>query len=300
MREDAADLAVHFGEDREEFLFFGVVGYGREFGGIFVSGDESVVNVVGENFEVEWPVIIAADEFTRAVDVASGGGAFFDLGDFALPEFCTLFVQVAGPKEKAVAEALEGNQRFFKTVGGGMGRVVDIATAAHVPFAEMSGAVAGIPENLGSMDRSRVQEVRHPAFGIGLTAGEVRLDTPALLVLAGAESDPGGGADGRVDVEVGEATAFGGEAIDVRRGNEFIAEAAGVAVTHVVDKKDQDVGFGRGLSVPENNETLAGENEQEEAHDGGRGHRLHTGRQDAQRKARGSHIQLTYIHVGIG
>jgi hypothetical protein len=96
----------------------------------------------------------------------------------------------------------------------------------------------------------------------------VRLDTPALWVLAGAESDPGGGADGRVDVEVGEATAFGGEAIDIRRGNEIIAEAAGVAVTHVVDEKDQDVGFGRGMDRCQENQKAARNKREGFAHDG--------------------------------
>ena len=70
---------------------------------------------------------------------------------------------------------------------------------------------------------------------------EVGRDPPALRILAGGDRDPRRRADRRVDVELLEADALGGQAVDVRRLRVLVAEAREVRPAHVVDEDQDDV-----------------------------------------------------------
>ena len=57
-----------------------------------------------------------------------------------------------------------------------MGGVVDVANAAHVPFAEVGGGVAGVLERAGERGDRGVEEVANAVFAIALAGVDVGID----------------------------------------------------------------------------------------------------------------------------
>ena len=112
---------------------------------------------------------------------------------------------------------------------------------AEVPLADEGGAV------------SRLAEEGRQCWLLRRQAGEMRIGErlkeaawKAVLIAAGDEGDAGGAADGGVCVGLGEAHAFGGEAVDVE-GLVFAAAIAGdVGVAEIVGHDVDDVGRRRG------------------------------------------------------
>ena len=60
-------------------------------------------------------------------------------------------------------------------------------------------------------------------------------------VIPGHERRAGGGTDGTAGVGLGEADAFGGEAVEVRSFDPFLAVTAEIAVAEVVGHDENDV-----------------------------------------------------------
>src|SRR5262249_20061860 len=123
----------------------------------------------------------------------------------------------------------------------------DIASAAHVPFAEMASGVAGSLERARDGGGFWIEEVRLFRAAIAGAGLEEIGDAPARGVHPGEKTGARRRADGRGDVELSELGSFSGETVDVRRGNEVAAVAADVAVAHVVGEEEEDVGFGGGF-----------------------------------------------------
>ena len=110
---------------------------------------------------------------------------------------------------------------------------------AEVPLAHQPGLVAGAPQAVG--DRRLFQS--HAALHVA--GGDVLLVAEALLVAAGHEASPGGGADAGGHVEGLEDRAFGRDGVDVGREPRHVRRRlwleAEVRVARVVGEEHDDV-----------------------------------------------------------
>ena len=112
-----------------------------------------------------------------------------------------------------------------------------------MPFAEVPGGVAAGLQGARERRRPGFEPLR-VAFGfVGRPGFEERVDTPALRILSGDEGAPRRGADRRIDVELLEAQAFGGQSVDIRRLRLLVAKAREVSPAHVVDQHEDEVGL---------------------------------------------------------
>jgi hypothetical protein len=141
----------------------------------------------------------------------------------------------AGQQRKGALEAAPGRE--------GLGR------QAQVPLARHQGAVAAVVEQLGEAG-DPVVEVALVARLADLLAAD-RLGHAAeagdVVVGAGEQHRPGRAAR-RGGVEVGEAQAGAGQAVEVGRGD-LAAEGADVGEAQVVGDDDEEVGaLGHGYS----------------------------------------------------
>ena len=106
---------------------------------------------------------------------------------------------------------------------------------AQVPFAHHGGAVALRLERFGERDLLRRQA--------GLAVGTEHVAHPRADGVAAREEGCAGGGAGRGGrVELGEAHAFGGHLVEVRRANRRVAVARQVAVAEIVGEEDDEVG----------------------------------------------------------
>ena len=110
----------------------------------------------------------------------------------------------------------------------------------HAPLAHAGGGVAVILEDLGHGDRAGRQ--RELALGLDLAVGAHRA-VPA--VLAEHERRAARGADGGAAIPLGEARAFLGHAVEVRRLDELLPVAADVALGEVIAQDEDDVRLAR-------------------------------------------------------
>ena len=157
-------------------------------------------------------------------------------------EFEPLVVAVEIGREVAVGVALavvaeEVVEAVLQRAAGGVEH-------AHAPFAHAGGGVAVILKDLGHRDGAGRQ--RELALGLDLAIGAHRA---VAAVLADHERGAARGADGGAAIALGEARAFLGHAVEVRRLDEFLPVAADVALGEVVAQDEDDVRlarFGRG------------------------------------------------------
>ncbi len=201
--EDASALVVGVGDDHAPV---------EEKGAVLVFGDkleafigEQVVRVVNGLGGV------AGAEFAHGDDDVGEG--FFA---FVAPEVVWEMVVGVVLVEVAVelAEALFAGQ-------AGLGR----ADIAEAPFADESGLVASCLE-----DFSDGGVFCGEGLGGGIGLAGIAAHAGAAMVLTGHEDAAGGGADGCASVEMGKAKAFGGHAVEMGRGDDFLAVAAEIAV----------------------------------------------------------------------
>lgn len=131
-----------------------------------------------------------------------------------------------------------------------------VVVVAHVPLADVGGAVAGFLEVLGEEDGS-------------LGDGALVVDHPVVVhVLAGQDRGPAGGAEGRADEGVGEVSSFLGEPVEGRgfqplRG--IRVEAHEVVAMVVAENEDNVWWIGGGKGREEGGNEKPGE---EETHGG--------------------------------
>ena len=115
---------------------------------------------------------------------------------------------------------------------------------AEVPFAEMGGCVARLPEEAGEGRDGGVEEVGHASAEVVGFGREVAVDAMAGGKLAGWEGGAAGGAHRAADVELGEEGALGGETVEVGRFDSAVAVATEVAPAEIVGEDEDDVGAG--------------------------------------------------------
>ena len=131
------------------------------------------------------------------------------------------------------------------TVGRGGGAFV-----ATGPFAKHTGGVAVVAEDFGQDDVGGV--VRFLAHD-GIVGVVAIADAAAPIFLVGPDvgvtgvlaCHEGGTRrcrHGAAGIRLGEAHPFGGEAVDVGRGDKLLAVASEVAITHVVAHDVKDIG----------------------------------------------------------
>ncbi len=128
----------------------------------------------------------------------------------------------------------------MEAVLGYFGGIGDIALSAHVPFAEVAGLVTSQLKLAGEGGGLGVEPLGHAALFVRAAIIKVGSDAVAVWILTGGEGDAGRGADGGVDVEVGELDSFGSEAVNVL-GVDRSSEAREVGVAHIIDENDDDV-----------------------------------------------------------
>jgi hypothetical protein len=80
-------------------------------------------------------------------------------------------------------------------------------------------------------------------LGGGIGPAGVAAHAGAAVVLAGHEHAARGRADGGAGVEVGEAQALRGHAVEVGRGDDLLAVAAEIAVAEVIGHDPDEVGL---------------------------------------------------------
>lgn len=242
--EETGELFVHGVEDAliEGTFVAPPFVEGRPPGAVDVIGPE----VDDEGFFVGLGFV---DESESGIDEASGDlGALHPLEAFAEafgvgPDSTGFFAGSLCEGKKLWSHAFEIGEALIEAVVGDGRGVIDVTLPSHVPFPKMTGGVSGFLELAGESGGFGVKPLSHPALDVIAPVVEVRGDAPAVRILSGGESDAGRGADGGVDVEVGELDPFRGESVDVL-GVHLSSEAGEVGVAHVIDEDDNDVGFG--------------------------------------------------------
>ena len=151
-----------------------------------------------------------------------------------------------GERKELGPHALEVCQRGVETIGRDRRSIVDVALAAHVPLAEMARGIAGVAQHAREHRGLRIEPLGHAARAVLSSVVEEGRDAPALWILTRREADARGRTDRRGDVELLEAEALGGEAINLGRHRVLVAETGKVAPPHVVDEDHNEIGTARG------------------------------------------------------
>ena len=154
-----------------------------------------VVNVVWKQPNVKWLVLMSFDKVDRAIRLDLHLLPTLTGDDASVTEdTCSFHATLIG--NNAIAESFEGNEGFVKAICLRQRCVIDVAAASHVPFAEVSGRVAGCFQFLRSRRGGGVKVVRHAAIRVACPTVEERMDFPTSLILPRRNRDSGGGTDG--------------------------------------------------------------------------------------------------------
>ena len=129
-----------------------------------------------------------------------------------------------------------------------MGRLVDVPPAPLVPFSKMTRGVARLLESPGDGRRLRIEKIGHPAAMVLLSRGEIAVDTEPGRIAPRGDGDARRRTDRRGDVELLELRSVPSEGVDIRGGEPLVSIATQVAVAHIVDVDEEDVGGGGGLA----------------------------------------------------
>ena len=241
--EDAAELAIHLREypQVERALARRPLFERREIGAVHVVGPEVDVERLplrGGRVDEAQGRVGEAGGHLGAVRPRHRTAEAFGVG----PDLLECWrVRRPGQRQELWSHALEVGQRGVKAVAGDRGGVVHVALSAEMPFAEVTGRVAGGLQGAAQGGRGRVQPLRQPAAGVIGPVAQVGSDPPTLRVLAGEQGATRRRADRRVHVELGERQPLRREAVDVRGLGLGVAEAGEVAPAQVIDEHEQDV-----------------------------------------------------------
>jgi hypothetical protein len=240
--------------------------------GVGARGDRAVNGVVAQH-DKERPLAVPGDEGFR----------------LALQPIGQVF---AGGRRRQPDSVIGAEHRFMaaEVVAG----EIDVEAlvlreetrAAEVPFADAGGGVAAGAEGLGErgLREGKLAGVggRHDLAaavpldaGLANRVGHAAAGRPA----PGEKAGPGGRANRGGRVGVGEAHAFAGQPIDVRRADVRVAVAGEIAPAEIVDQEEDEVdrrgrcgGGGRRAGGTESGEA-AGAEEEQARHHAGNGHR---------------------------
>lgn len=85
-------------------------------------------------------------------------------------------------------------------------------------------------------------------------------------IASGIQRDPGRRTNGRIDIELCESDAFGGQAVYVWRGNNRISITTQIPIAHVINEKDCHIGpWGSWAFLTSANQEDGEKNKQEKA-----------------------------------
>ena len=136
---------------------------------------------------------------------------------------------------------LEVGKRGVKAVLGNRGRVVHIALAAHVPFAEMPRGITGLLQRPRQHRRPGIQPLRHAPPLIHRAMGQVRGDAPALRILPRGNRRTRRRANRRVHIKLLKPHTLLRQPINVRRLRGLVPKTRKVPPPHVIDKHENDI-----------------------------------------------------------
>src|SRR5581483_6578664 len=149
-----------------------------------------------------------AHEFEHAIDVHAGEFVLRRPLDLAAVQGGALFRKVILLDQHAVAEALERGPRGLESILLRQRCVAYVASATHVPFAEVAGGVTGVAERSGDARRGWIEPIAHSVLAIDFARVKIRVDQVPRRTLAGGEADARRRADRCGAVELAEANAF--------------------------------------------------------------------------------------------
>jgi hypothetical protein len=135
---------------------------------------------------------------------------------------------------------------FVEAVSGERRSIGDVATAAHMPFAEVAGGVTGGFQSAGEGRRGRVQKIRLLALSITGARLEETGDVPARGEHTGREAGARRRTNRSGAVVFGEASSLARQAIEVGSRCKLAAIAADIAVAHIIAEDEEDVRPGGG------------------------------------------------------
>ena len=229
--QEAADGVVHLGDIAVVLGAVGVVHVGVETGE-FLGGGDGFVGFVEPEIQEEGFAGGGVEEADGFIDDEAGGIALERADGLAVAD------EVGGVGVARGGVVLRVEPVVEAVVAGrGFGAIDE---AVEMPFAGVTGAVAGAFEERGDGDFVRAEA------DAGARGNPVA-DAGTVGVAAGHETGAGRRADGEGRVAVGELDAVGGEAVEVGGLNRRVGEAREVAVAEVVAEEDDDVGTrGRG------------------------------------------------------
>ena len=321
---EAADLTIHAsnhcgvgraGMRVREIAARTVVGRIGEFAEVFgegVVGDlEREVRDGGGDVAEKRAILVCADEGAGlfgdevgCVDVSGEGGVgggrgevgadgeFLVRGEFGVADFDGALVVPEVRRVEIVGDGL--TVVAVETVEALLERDAVGARAAEAPFAETAGSVARGLEKF--RERDGVGGDGELALGFQLA---IIADERVAGMFAGHKHATRGSADVVAGVVLGEFQALGGEAIEVRRADDFLAERADVAVAEIVGEDENDVRRATRSRVDRCREGDDAEGEREEA-EGGHGEWLKAGRSEAGWCGHFSSIRGRAVEASLG
>ena len=236
--DDAPDAIVHVFDEGDEFgafvrdAGFAVFHFGEPIGGRL---NGSVWGVVGEVEEEGFRVffgrvsgeVVGGPLGEEVGGVAFGGDRFSVEAHVVLVVAAVVVVVIHHVAEEAV--------EVFEAASVWVFGVVE----SEVPFADGGGGVSRFFKNLGEHDGGAGEEAP-VVFRFGADDSG---DADEIGVASGEERGTGGGADGAVGVEFGEAKAVGHEGIEVRALEVGGSVGGKVAVAEIVGDDEEDVGL---------------------------------------------------------
>src|SRR5690606_868043 len=169
---------------------------------------------------------------------------FIDKISSSIPPFYTIFVgpnPVCGGQRRIRLRAFVGAGMLIKTVMPECGRILDIASAAHVPFTEMSGGVTGFLQHFGNGRCVYVQVVCLLSSAVASSVIQECSEIPFSREHARQDAWAGRATDGRCTVVLCILGSLRGKAVQMGRRHECAAKGTNVAETHIIRKDYDDV-----------------------------------------------------------
>ena len=130
---------------------------------------------------------------------------------------------------------------FIITIGAERRRVGDIATAAEMPFTEMSCVVTGRLQHPGERRRIGGQKIGLLAIKILGLVIEIGREIPTRRKHAGDVRAAGRRANRRIIVKMRETDAFSRQPVNIGGGHKFAAITGRIAIPHVIRQNKYDV-----------------------------------------------------------
>jgi hypothetical protein len=111
-----------------------------------------------------------------------------------------------------------------------------------VPFAHVTGAVAGLLEQVHDCHEIRIEPVRHAPACVGIVLREVTMDAIPGGIVSGHEGGATGRANRAAGIKLFKLDAFAGQAVKIRSFQIGVSVATQILPSLIIRKKENDVG----------------------------------------------------------